>query len=116
MFDNTFNDYRIYIRPGSTDMRKRGSSLAFLVQAEMELDPFGKSIFIFCGKTHKILKILVWESNGFWELTKRLEEGTFCYPQDEREAIEVTRDAVLGMLKGENPWRRLPELHPELVC
>jgi len=65
-----FADYAMFVRPNRTDMRKRGSSLAMLVQQEMELNPFDKSLFVFCGKTRKILKVLVWDRNGFWECTK----------------------------------------------
>jgi len=111
-----FADYAMFVRPNHTDMRKRGSTLAMLVQQEMELNPFAKSLFVFCGKTRKILKVLVWDGNGFWECTKRLEEGTFCWPQDEREALQVSRQQLCAMLAGENPWRKLPELHPKQVC
>ena len=111
-----FADYAMFVRPNRTDMRKRGSSLAMLVQQEMELNPFDKSLFVFCGKTRKILKVLVWDRNGFWQCTKRLEEGTFCWPQDEREAMQVSRQQLCAMLDGENPWRKLPELRPQRVC
>ncbi len=111
-----FTEYTMYIRPKRTDMRKRGSTLAMLVQQEMELNPFDKSMFLFCGKTRKILKVLVWDRNGFWECTKRLEEGTFCWPEDEREAMQVTTRQIYGMLKGANPWRELPDLKPQQVC
>ena len=116
MLDNELNNYTLYLRSSSTDMRKRGNSLAFLVQSEMELNPFQKNLFLFCGRTRKILKVLVWDTNGFWELTKKLESGTYCWPGNTQEAMQVSREEVVLMLRGENPWRRLPELKPKRVC
>ena len=42
--------YSFYIKPGSVDMRKGARSLAYIVQEEMGLAPFDKSVFVFCGK------------------------------------------------------------------
>lgn len=44
-----FSDYDFYIRPGKTDMRKGSSSLTFLIQDEMNLNPFDKCVFVFCS-------------------------------------------------------------------
>jgi hypothetical protein len=30
--------------------------------------------------------------------------------------MQVSREEVISMLRGENPWRRLPELKPKRVC
>jgi len=116
MFENSFEGYTMYLRPKSTDMRKGGSSLAILIESEMQLDPFSKSLFFFCSKNRKILKVLVWDRQGFWEMTKRLESGTYrWWPESREQAMEVKRSAVLAMFRGEDPWRRLPELRPKRV-
>lgn len=100
-------DYSIYIRPGNTDMRKRGDGLSLLVQTEMGVDPLTKSIFLFCGKSHKRITAIVWNGNGWLELSKKLECGmTFTWPKDDKAALNVTFDDIQEMLKGGNPWRR----------
>ena len=38
-------------------MRKGSTGLAYLVQYEMELEPFGKSVFLFCGRSGKTIKV-----------------------------------------------------------
>ena len=48
-----------------------------LVESEMELNPFGKSAYLFCSGSRKILKVIVWDGNGFWEMTKRLEKRLY---------------------------------------
>lgn len=45
----------IYIACGKTDMRKSIDGLAAMVQSQYHLDPFSKSIFLFCdGKSDSI--------------------------------------------------------------
>jgi len=109
-------DYRFYLRPGKTDMRKRSSSLSMIVQNQMKLKPFDKAIFFFCSGNHAILRAIVWDKNGFIEISKKLESGTYCWPKTEKEALKVSRDDILNMLYGQNPWRKLEELHPKRVC
>ena len=48
-------EYEYYIHPGYTDMRKQARTLALLVQNEMELNPFDRSIFVFCGLCEDIV-------------------------------------------------------------
>jgi transposase len=104
-----FENYDIYLKPGNTDMRKRCSSLSFLVRTAMDLDPMSRSIFIFCGGTRKRIVALVWDGNGWLELSKRLQcQGTFIWPNSEEEALKVDAADVREMLRGGNPWRRFP--------
>jgi len=39
--------YSFYIKPNFTDMRKSARTLAYIVQDEMGLKPFEKSVFVF---------------------------------------------------------------------
>ena len=50
----------IYIACGYTDMRKSIDGLAAIVQEEFHLDPFSKSLFLFCGKRSDRIKGLLW--------------------------------------------------------
>ena len=69
-------DYNFYIRPGRTDMRKSSVGLALIVQDEMGLQPFERSVFLFCGTSRRIIKAIVWNGNGWLEIIKRLECGS----------------------------------------
>lgn len=100
--------YDYYMRCGTTDMRCGVQSLAYLVQENMGMDPFSKSIFLFCGGKNRILKVLVWD-NGFWLLSKRLCERTYrWWPRDEGEARLTNRGDVLRLISGEDVFRRIP--------
>lgn len=108
--------YAFYLRPGYTDMRKGATKLAYVVQNEMGLRPFEKSVFIFCGRSKRVLKAIVWDGNGWYEIIKRLESGkSFCYPTTEELAKAVTIEQVLGMLKGQDVWREIPKFYPTFV-
>lgn len=107
MYD--FSNYIIYIRPGVTDMRKRAESLSLLVRSEMGMDPMTRSIFLFCGRDRKRISAIVWDGNGYLEISKRLHvDMSFKWPRSEEEALMVTRDEVEEMLSGGDPWRRFP--------
>ena len=82
----------------------------------MGLKPFDKSVFVFCGKSKRIIKAIVWDENGWIEIIKRLESpGTFRWPESEQEALSVSADELLATLKGHDIWRRFPVLNPRLV-
>jgi len=112
----TLNSYHFYVKPGKTDMRKRATSLSYIVQSDMGLAPFEKSVFVFCNGNHSTIRAIVWDRNGWFEISKRLEAGTFCWPNDENEALSVTVEQLLEVLYGGNPWRRLPVLLPTDAC
>lgn len=101
-----FPGYRVMVQPGRTDMRKGANSLAWLVQAKMELDPYDKVMFVFCGTERKTIKILAWDTNGFWVLSKRCGKGTFAWPETEGAARSMTREDLSRILAGENVFRR----------
>jgi transposase len=74
---NQNNIDKVYIALGSTDLRKSIDGLSILVQESFDLDPFSRSLFVFCNKKRDKIKILVWDLNGFWMHYKRLEKGVF---------------------------------------
>lgn len=48
----------IYIGVGYTDMRKQVDGLSAIDQHNFNLDPFSNSIFLFCGRNARIMKVL----------------------------------------------------------
>jgi len=101
--------YNYYIRPGVTDARKSWAGLSELIQEQMKKDLFSKSIFLFCNKSKKVLKIILWD-NGYWVLQKRLVKGTFCWPQTMEEVRQITVDDVIRLINGEDIFRRICEI------
>jgi transposase len=110
-----YDRYEFYICPFSVDMRSGAQKLAQIVIAQMDMDPLSKKMFLFTGKDHKGVKVLVWDRNGWWVHYKRLYRGTFAWPRSEEAARKVTIEQVKGLFSGEDRWRKLPELYGELA-
>jgi transposase len=101
MLNETMID-RVYLARGSTDMRKSIDGLAILVQVEFNLDPFTSSLFVFCNKQRNKLKILHWDTSGFWLYYRRLERGKFHWPSDNISSVplKITRRQLGWLLSG----------------
>ncbi|WP_390540161.1 IS66 family insertion sequence element accessory protein TnpB [Massilimicrobiota timonensis] len=48
----------IYIAAGYTDMRKQIDGLSPIIQHNFNLDSFSNSVFLFCGRNSRIMKVL----------------------------------------------------------
>ena len=95
----------IYVKAGSTDMRKQINGLSIQVQEIMEKDPFSGSLFMFCNKQRRILKMIYWDKNGFWLFLKRLEKDKFPWPKTDGEVHEITTGQLEMLLQGIDFWK-----------
>ena len=59
------NIERVHLALGPTDLRKSIDGLALIVEHELKMDPFSTHLFAFCNKRQNLIKILVWNNNGF---------------------------------------------------
>jgi len=100
---------RIYIRPGYTDMRKSALTLAEVVKVFMRLNVFEAAIFIFRGRSSRLIKILYWDRNGFCLWQKRLEEDSFPWPPADATSLEISMAELEMLLSGINFFRRHSE-------
>ena len=48
-----------------------------VIQDQLQMNPSGSSLFLFCGRRTNRIKGLIWEDNRFLLLHKRPEDGTF---------------------------------------
>lgn len=84
-------------------MRKSIDGLAALVQTSFDLDPFSDAWFVFCSKDRSKLKILHWDTNGFWLYYRRLERGRFQWPRSsDLPTMAVTHRQLMWLLDGLN--------------
>ena len=56
---------------------------------QFDLDPFSKSLFMFCDKRRDRIKCLLWEGDGFVLLYRRLKNGRFRWPRNENEVRTI---------------------------
>lgn len=95
-----FDDKKIYLACGATDMRKQMNGLSAIVEGGFDLDPFGASLFVFCNRSRNRIKILEWDGDGFWLYFKRLEKGRFRWPAAGEEATMMLDKEELSLLLG----------------
>jgi transposase len=100
-----FSKVRIFLRPGSTDMRKAANGLSVLIAEQLELDPLSGNLFLFCNKRKNIFKALYWDRNGFWLCKKRLEKDRFPWPKDGEGVAEIKEQQLKWLLDGIDFWR-----------
>jgi transposase len=108
------NDINVYIRPGSTDMRKQIDGLAQMVQTAMGKQPFTGDLFLFCGRSKTMLKALYWDRNGFCLLTKRLEQGRYPWPgesPDHQDVASLSHEELSMILDGIDFRKRFKTLN-----
>jgi transposase len=108
---------QVLLAPGATDLRKSIDGLAAMVSAVFELDPFSDRWFVFCNRQRDKLKILRWESNGFWLYNRWLERGTFRWPAQGGKTLRISRRQLQWLLDGlaiEQPQAH-PMVHARVV-
>lgn len=90
----------VYLHRDPVDFRKSINGLAALVEQGLGLDPFARALFVFGNRRHDRVKILGWERNGFWLLTKRLEAERFVWPRAEETLVTLTVEQLHWLLQG----------------
>ena len=89
---------QVYLVTGFTDMRKSINGLSIIVSDTLAMDPLSQAWFVFCNKQRNKLKILFWDTNGFWLYYRRLEQGRFQWPKS------VTVHTAMGIEQRQLQW------------
>ena len=98
---------RVWLASGLTDMRRGFDGLAVQVQEVLKRDPHCGHLFVFRGKSGRLIKVLWHDGQGLCLLAKRLECGRFVWPRTEGETVTISA-AQLGYLLEGIDWR-LPD-------
>jgi transposase len=92
---------RVYLAAGVTDLRRSVDGLSALVREKLRLDPLSGHLFLFRNRRGDRLKILVWDRSGYWVMYKRLEQGTFSWPDAAAdEPLEMKSSELALLLSG----------------
>jgi transposase len=75
------NTSAIYLSVRPLDFRKQFDGICGEIQDYLGQDPQDGSLFVFYNRRRDRMKLLWWQSDGFWLFYKRLEVGTFQVPQ-----------------------------------
>lgn len=96
---------RIFVCTKPVDMRRSFDGLYALVQSLIHEDPFSGHLFLFRSRRGNFIKALWWDIDGWAIFAKRLEVGTFQFPEvrfvdGQYEPIEIERSELLMLLEG----------------
>ncbi|MDE6952822.1 MAG: IS66 family insertion sequence element accessory protein TnpB [Erysipelotrichales bacterium] len=98
MIINTDEVKNIYISNHFVDMRKSIDGLTLIVHSQFQMNVLDHSLFIFTNKSRNRIKILYYESNGFWLFIKRLEHGKFKIQESQNSPTKVITSCQLNWL------------------
>ena len=92
------NTCRYFLYRSPTDMRYGIYSLAGLVRNRLGFDPLSGDVFVFIGKRANQIRLLQWDQDGFSMYIKKLERGTFEWPQG--DGMAISRQQLSLVLQG----------------
>jgi transposase len=101
---------RIFLATEPADMRKGFDGLSQLVRQRIAQDPLSGHLYVFRNRRRDRIKILYWDRDGYALWYKRLEKGTFRFPEAKDGRVEVTPAEMAAVLEGIDLTRarRLP--------
>lgn len=95
---------RVFLARAPQDMRRGMDALSAVVRNEHQRDPTAGDMYIFLSRNRRRLKVLVYESGGYWLGMKRLDRGTFARlgttPPSNALAIELSPTSLAALLEG----------------
>ena len=91
---------RIFLAVEPADMRKGFDGLSQLVRDRIAQDPLSGHLYVFRNRRRDRIKVLYWDRDGFALWYKRLEKGTFRFPEAVDGRVEVTPAEIAAVLEG----------------
>lgn len=92
----------IYIVPGFTDMRKQADGLLSVLTVNYpNTQIVSNQLYIFCGRSKTIIKILEIDSTGIWVYYKRTNGDKFIWPK-ENDITIIDKRQLRWFLEGLN--------------
>jgi transposase len=95
---------RVWLAVGHTDMRRGMNGLALQVQESLRRDPHAGDLFVFRGRSGKLVKIIWHDGIGMSLYAKRLEKGRFIWPSPADGVVAISSAQLAYMLDGID-WR-----------
>lgn len=70
---------RVLVARESLDFRKGIDGTAAICRRVLDDNPMGGKVFVFRNRARTMLRLLVYDGQGFWLMTKRLSAGRFRF-------------------------------------
>lgn len=90
---------RVLVAVEPADFRKQIDGLAQLCRAQLGVDPFSGTVFVFRNRRRTAIKVLMYDGRGFWLCHKRLSRGRLkWWPTSAGEKATVLESHELAVL------------------
>jgi transposase len=99
----------IWFYSSPVDFRKQIDGLVMFIADHLEMNPTGGQLFVFRNRGANKIKLLWYDSNGFWLCYKKLQKGKLKFPSQKDAAMELTSTQLSWLLSGLD-FTRLKEL------
>ena len=107
---------RVYFATQPVNLRKSYDGLSNEVRSILAQDPLSGHVFVFLNRRKNQVKLLLWTRGGFTIVQKRLERGTFTFPQRVRigaVSVELEAHELSMLLEGVQVARTSPRWEPQ---
>ena len=84
---------KVFVATAPCDLRASFNGLWSAAQERLGEDPKSGALFVFGNRRHNRIKLLYFDGTGLCLMAKRLERGTFHWPQSAAEPNEKLRIA-----------------------
>ena len=91
---------QVMIATKPVDFRKGIDGLAGLCEHILRQNPRSGTLFVFVSRDATKIRILVYEGNGFWLMTKRLSSGRFTWPKAGEAISNIEACELRNLLSG----------------
>lgn len=81
-------------------MRRSFNGLYAAVESVLKQDPLSGHLFVFTNRPRNRIKILHFDGSGLWVSAKRLEKGTFGWPEGEGASCSLRPEQLQLLLHG----------------
>lgn len=90
----------IYIVPGYTDMRKQADGLLSVLQVNFpEINLTTHNLYLFCGRSRVVIKVLEIDDTGVWVYYKRTHGDKVLWPK-KMDSQLIDQRQLLWLLDG----------------
>lgn len=117
---------RVYFAVEPTNLRMSFDGLANAIRHALGYDPLSGHLFVFVNRRKNQVKLIAWTRGGFTIVHKRLERGTFTFPDrmtadaksiaiDVHELAMLLEGVDISRAKTTRRWEPPPRARPTTI-
>jgi transposase len=96
--------HRVFLAVQAIDFRRGIDGIAALCRNQLQHDPMTGHLFIFRNRKTTSIKVLAYDSQGYWLCQKRLSRGSFtCWPKSSYTVVSMNAAQLHLLLYNGDP-------------